>query len=264
MGNEWGQGRRIPAVLCALVATAALAMTGAGCGDDDEPAATTADDISTVTAADDPSTVSAADDEPTPAQTIKCKQGKPSKSKPAAYGTPPQTVKKKEKLTAVVETSCGSFEIELDTQRSPVTVNSFVFLAEKGFYDGLTFDEAAEGTYVHGGDPPGKAGGPGYAVEGEIYEGLIYRRGVVAMADSGEARPPRVGSQFFVAIADPWIDMSRIYPPFGKVKKGLTVLERISEFGPQAPSGPSNTGVIGYIGKLDRTVTIDGITIKKG
>ncbi|HEY5816468.1 MAG TPA: peptidylprolyl isomerase [Solirubrobacterales bacterium] len=257
MGTKRRHRRPLLPALCVAIVAAALVAAGCGGDDDDsDPTVTTSGGSSTAAAAAGPST-----DDPV---ALDCKKVEAAKSKPADYGAPPQTVKKGEKLTAVVKTSCGSFEIQLDTKRSPTTVNSFVFLAEKGFYDGLTFDEAAEGTYLHGGDPPGKATGPGYTVKGEVPEGIIYRRGVIAMAESGKAQPPLSGSQFFISVADPWIDMSGIYPPIGRVEKGLKVLEGISEFGPQAPDTPYNTGVIGPVGKLDRIVTIEDVSIAKG
>ncbi len=191
-----------------------------------------------------------------------CKRVEPPRARTVSYRAPKQTVKRGQTLTAVVKTSCGTFEIALDTKRFLATANSFAFLAEKGFYDGLAFDEAAEGTYLHGGDPPGGARGPGYSVKGEIPSAFIYRRGVVAMAH-GEA-PGRAGSEFFVALAAPWIDLSGIYPPLGTVERGLDVLERISEFGAPALSGSRNTGVIGEIRKLRRTVLIEKISIEKG
>jgi cyclophilin family peptidyl-prolyl cis-trans isomerase len=201
----------------------------------------------------------------TPLPTVDCKPAHLPKFESPTYSAPAQTVKWGEKLTAIVTTSCGSFEIALDSKRNPAIVNSFVFLARKGFYDGLPFDRAAQGTYLHGGKPSGGAIDPGYSVKGKVPEGFIYRQAVVAMDQPYEAPAgSRAGSQFFVSLAKPWIDMFGIYAPLGTVVKGLDVLVGISAFGPPQPSGPRNAGVLGRIGKLQRTVVIKGIEIKQG
>lgn len=250
--------RRRPVALAILTAVA-IAAGGAGalgCGGSD-------DSSTSSTAA--PKDVSApAKEAPAAVDKPECKDVKPSKAKPATYQAPTQTVKRGEKLTAVVKTNCGSFRIALDAKRFQTAVNSFVFLAEKDFYDGLGFDEAAAGTFLHGGDPPGDAVGPGYTVVGKIPEGFIYRTGVVAMARFGEERLGRAGSQFFVSLGEPWIDISGIYPPIGTVDGGLGVLKGITQFGAQAAPGPRNTGVIGPIGELSRPVAIEDVSIERG
>src|SRR4029077_4749681 len=110
-----------------------------------------------------------------------CKQVKAPKPKNVSYAAPKQTVSKGEKLTAVVETSCGTFEIPLDAKRAPKTVNSFVFLSEKGFYDDLTFHRVAPEFVIQGGDPLGTGtGGPGYSVDEKPPSNLAYTKGVVA------------------------------------------------------------------------------------
>ncbi|HEU4904831.1 MAG TPA: peptidylprolyl isomerase, partial [Solirubrobacterales bacterium] len=88
------------------------------------------------------------DDSATTASAPGCNQVEAPKPKQVSYGKPKQTVKQGEALTAVIETSCGDFEIALDAQRAPKTVNSFVFLAEEGFYDGLGFHRVAPGFVI--------------------------------------------------------------------------------------------------------------------
>jgi cyclophilin family peptidyl-prolyl cis-trans isomerase len=193
----------------------------------------------------------------------KCRHARVAKAKTVSYGAPSQMVKKGKQLTAVVKTNCGTFSIALDAKRFPITVNSFVFLAQRHFYDGVPFDEAGAGTYLHGGDPRGKPKGPGYTVRGSIPEGIAYRYGVVAMAQPGEPPPGQAGSQFFIVLAKPWIDTSSIYPPIGTVKGGMDVLQGISQFGAHSP-GPHNLGVFAPVGKLSRPVVIEGIAIRKG
>lgn len=163
-----------------------------------------------------------------------CEQVEAPKAKNVSFGAPDQTVKEGEPLTAVVETSCGSFDIALDTKRAPKTVNSFVFLAEEGFYDGLTFHRIAPGFVIQGGDPLGNGtGGPGYSVDEKPPANLAYTKGVVAMAKSSAEPPGRSGSQFFVVLnADAGLPPE--YALVGKVSEGMDVVERIGKLGTPA------------------------------
>ncbi|MEX2447651.1 MAG: peptidylprolyl isomerase [Solirubrobacterales bacterium] len=172
-----------------------------------------------------------------------CEQAKAPKPKNVSFEAPRQTVKRGETLTAVVATSCGEFEIALDSQRVPKTVNSFAFLAERGFYDGLTFHRVAPGFVIQGGDPLGDGtGGPGYSVDEEPPPNLAYTRGVVAMAKSSAEPPGRSGSQFFVVLsADAGLPAE--YALVGKVSEGLGVVERIGELGTPAET-PKQTVLI--------------------
>lgn len=128
--------------------------------------------------------------------------------------------------TAVISTSCGDLVIELDPAGHPSTVNSFVFLAGSGFYDGTVFHRIAPGFVIQGGDQDATGrGGPGYRVPDEFPEaGFSYSRGVVAMANAG---PGTTGSQFFIVIADD----SRLGPQFnvvGTLVDGFDTLDRIA------------------------------------
>lgn len=193
-----------------------------------------------------------------------CARVKPVKTRPASYKGPTQTVSRGERLTAIVKTSCGAFRIALDAERWPTTVNSFVFLAEKGFYDGLTFNRAAQRTYLKAGRPP-DADGPGYRVQGEIPSNFTYRHGIVAMAQPAQASPGTVGSEFFIIIASPWLDFTGLYAPLGEIEKGFDVVERISLLGPRdSTPGTNNLGTPGTIGKLRRPVLIEEISIERG
>jgi peptidyl-prolyl cis-trans isomerase B (cyclophilin B) len=181
-----------------------------------------------------------------------CKQVEaPEPKKDVSFGAPDQTVKEDEALTAVVETSCGTFEMALDTARAPKTVNSFVFLSEEGFYDGLTFHRVAPGFVIQGGDPLGTGtGGPGYSVDEKPPANLAYTKGVVAMAKSSAEPPGRSGSQFFVVLsADAGLPPE--YALVGEVDEGLDVVERIGELGTPAE-------------QPKQTVLIDKITIERG
>ncbi len=178
-----------------------------------------------------------------------CRHVEAPKPKSIAYKAPKQTVKKGEKLTAVVKTSCGSFEIALDSKRAPKTVNSFVFLSEKGFYDDLTFHRVAPGFVIQGGDPLGTGtGGPGYSVDEKPPANLAYTKGIVAMAKSSAEPPGRSGSQFFVVLAAD-AGLPPEYALVGKVNKGLDVVERIGKLGTPAE-------------KPKQTILIESISIK--
>jgi cyclophilin family peptidyl-prolyl cis-trans isomerase len=180
-----------------------------------------------------------------------CKQVEAPKPKKVSYTAPKQTVTKGETLTAVVETSCGTFDIELDAKRAPKTVNSFVFLSEEGFYDGLTFHRVAPEFVIQGGDPLGTGtGGPGYSVDEKPPANLAYTKGVVAMAKSSAEPPGRSGSQFFVVLsADAGLPPE--YALVGKVDKGFDVVEKIGKLGTPAE-------------KPKQTVLIEKISIEKG
>jgi peptidyl-prolyl cis-trans isomerase B (cyclophilin B) len=191
------------------------------------------------------------DDSKTTAGAAGCKQVEAPQPKRVSYKAPRQTVQKGEKLTAVVDTSCGSFEIALDGKRAPKTVNSFVFLAEKGFYDGLGFHRVAPGFVIQGGDPLGNGtGGPGYSVDEKPPANLSYTKGTVAMAKSSAEPPGRSGSQFYVVLAAD----AGLEPEFalvGRVSKGFDTVERIGELGNPAE-------------EPEQTVLIEKISIEKG
>jgi cyclophilin family peptidyl-prolyl cis-trans isomerase len=247
-----GKGSRLSTV-CAVAVLAALAANAPGCGGSGE-----ADTI-----ADGPQEQTAAANKSPAPPPWPCKSAKHKARHSARYQAPGQVVDAGEKLTALVRTNCGSFSIALDAKRSSDVINSFVFLARNGFYDGVPFDKAGGGRYLHGGDPPRSASGPGYSVPGKVPSGFIYRYGVVAMDGPDETEaPPRAGSQFFIVLAKPWLDFTPSQPPLGHVESGFDVLEGISNFGPRSRY-PSNPGVLGPVGKLRRPVVIEEITIKK-
>jgi cyclophilin family peptidyl-prolyl cis-trans isomerase len=146
---------------------------------------------------------------------------------------PKQTVKPGEKLTATVKTSCGTFEIALDTKTAPKTTNSFAYLAREGFYDGLDFNRIVPGLLVQGGDPTGDGtgngtGNAGYTITEPPPADTKYTKGVVAMAREFKEPSGQSGSQFFVVTS-----LEAGYPPeyalVGEVSKGYPVVKRISE-----------------------------------
>ena len=180
-----------------------------------------------------------------------CKKVEAPKPKRVSLKAPKQTVRRGERLTAVVRTSCGTFQIALDTKRAPKTANSFAYLAEKGFYDDLTFHRIVSGFVIQGGDPLGNGlGGPGYTVVEKPPANLAYTKGVVAMAKSSADPPGASGSQFYVVTgADAGLPPE--YALVGKVSKGYPVVARIGKLGNASE-------------KPKQTVLIEKISIEKG
>jgi peptidyl-prolyl cis-trans isomerase B (cyclophilin B) len=119
----------------------------------------------------------------------------------------------------------GEIQIELFPEDAPKTVESFVTLSKKGFYNGLTFHRVVKGFVVQGGDPKGDGtGGPGYTLKAEFNE-RKHVRGTVAMARS--AHPDSAGSQFYICFA-PAPHLDRQYTIFGQVVKGMDVVDKIA------------------------------------
>ena len=180
-----------------------------------------------------------------------CKEVEAPEPKQASFKAPKQVLKTGEEATAVVKTSCGTFEITLDTKRAPKTANSFAFLAEEGFYDDLVFHRVAPGFVIQGGDPEGTGtGGPGYSVDEKPPPNLSYTKGIVAMAKSSAEPPGRSGSQFYVVTA-PDAGLPPEYALVGKVSEGYDVVEKIDALGTPAE-------------KPKQTVLIEKISIRKG
>ncbi len=124
------------------------------------------------------------------------------------------------------------FTAELYPEIAPNTVNNFISLINKGFYDGLIFHRVIKGFMIQGGDPRGTGtGGPGYSIKGEFTQNgfkntLKHDRGVLSMARS--MMPNSAGSQFFVMHADcSYLDGQ--YAAFGKVTSGMDVVDEIAE-----------------------------------
>jgi len=191
------------------------------------------------------------DDSTTTASAGGCKEVEAPQPKNVSFKAPKQVLAKGEEATAVVKTSCGTFEIALDTERAPKTANSFAFLAEEGFYDDLTFHRIVPEFVIQGGDPEGTGtGGPGYTVVEKPPANLAYTKGVVAMAKSSAEPPGSSGSQFYVVTG---VDagLPPEYALVGTVDEGMDVVERIGELGT-----PEETP--------KQTVLIEEITIEKG
>jgi|CXWL01.1.fsa_nt_gi cyclophilin family peptidyl-prolyl cis-trans isomerase len=151
---------------------------------------------------------------------------------------PPMTIDADKKYFATVEMEKGGeFIIELYADKAPITVNSFVFLAREGFFNGVTFHRVLEGFMAQGGDPTGTGvGGPGYEFVNED-SGLTFNKaGVVAMANAG---PDTNGSQFFITF-DAAEFLNGGYTIFGQVVEGMDVVNDITRRDPD--TAPTFTG----------------------
>ena len=128
-----------------------------------------------------------------------------------------------------IETNYGKIVFETYDNDAPNTVNNFVTLANKGFYNGLTFHRVIKGFMIQGGDPSGNGtGGPGYKFNDELNPNTQsykngYKKGVVAMANAG---PNTNGSQFFIMHQD--YPLPNNYTIFGHVVSGQDVVDKIA------------------------------------
>ncbi|RPH59983.1 MAG: peptidylprolyl isomerase [Chloroflexi bacterium] len=132
----------------------------------------------------------------------------------------------------------GEFVIQLYPDKAPITVNSFVFLAGEGYFDGVTFHRVLEGFMAQGGDPTGTGGGgPGYEFVNEDSDLTFDKAGVVAMANAGRDTN---GSQFFITFS-PADFLNGGYTIFGQVISGMDVVNGITRRDPdQAPDFPGD------------------------
>jgi peptidyl-prolyl cis-trans isomerase B (cyclophilin B) len=131
------------------------------------------------------------------------------------------------KQTAVITLDKGGeVRFEFFPEDAPKTVENFVTLAKKGFYNGLTFHRVVPGFVVQGGDPKGNGtGGPGYTIKAEFSE-RKHLRGSVAMARS--AHPDSAGSQFYITFG-PQPHLDRNYTVFGQVVTGMDLVDGIRQ-----------------------------------
>ena len=140
---------------------------------------------------------------------------------------PAMQIDPEKSYTATVETDKGTIEIELYPQYAPKTVNNFVFLANQGFYNGVTFHRVIANFMIQGGDPTGSGrGGPGYRFEDEVAGNpLKHETGSLSMANAG---PNTNGSQFFITHA-PQPHLDGRHTVFGKVTSGQDVVDAVQQ-----------------------------------
>lgn len=141
------------------------------------------------------------------------------------------------RYSAEMVTSMGTLVIALDPSSAPKTVNNFVSLARYHYYDGLTFHRVIQGFVLQGGCPEGSGrGGPGYRFEDELPQAGRYELGSLAMANAG---PNTNGSQFFVISGPSGVGLPPSYALFGKVVKGLELVDQMEK----VPTGPGDKPV---------------------
>ncbi len=141
----------------------------------------------------------------------------------------------------------GVITLEMDREAAPNTVNNFLTLCSKGFYDGLCFHRVIPGFMIQGGCPDGNGmGGPGYGIKGEfaangVKNERIHKRGVISMARS--MHPNSAGSQFFIMHADaPHLDGQ--YAAFGEVISGMEVVDEIAGLPTDMRDRPKTPAII--------------------
>jgi cyclophilin family peptidyl-prolyl cis-trans isomerase len=153
--------------------------------------------------------------------------------------TPPRKI-----MRATIETTKGTFEVELYPDDAPKTVANFVGLADSGYFNGVKFHRISKGFVIQGGDPTGTGSG-GKSIYGKEFEDELnpkapsyqegYKRGTVAMANRG---PNTNTSQFFVMLSD--VPLPKNYTIFGKVVKGMEVVDSIAATPIIPQMGPSD------------------------
>ena len=163
--------------------------------------------------------------------------------------TPKMQIDQRKTYIAELETIVGTIKINLNAQQTPKTVNNFVYLAKKGFYDKTIFHRVIKGFMIQGGDPLGNGtGGPGYRFDDESFEGE-YTRGTVAMANAG---PNTNGSQFFIMHED--YNLPKDYVIFGQVVEGMEVVDNIA-------SATVKAGASGEVSSPVEPILVNKVTI---
>jgi len=151
----------------------------------------------------------------------------------------------------------GIIKAELYPEVAPNTVNNFISLIQKGFYDGIIFHRVVPGMMIQGGDPDGTGkGGPGYSIAGEFNDNgavnnLLHTPGVLSMARLRDA--DTAGSQFFIMVAD-YPSLDGLYAAFGKVTEGLEVAEAIANLERDGANRPAQPPVM-------KKVTVDTLGV---
>jgi len=153
------------------------------------------------------------------------------------WSSPPEMILEEGKsYQAVLHTDKGEIKLQLFNERTPKTVNNFVFLSKAGYYDGVIFHRVIDSFMAQTGDPTGSGrGGPGYKFGDEFHQDLKHDKpGVVSMANAG---PNTNGSQFFIThLPTPWLDGK--HSVFGEVVEGMDVLFSILARDPIRPEYP--------------------------
>jgi cyclophilin family peptidyl-prolyl cis-trans isomerase len=152
---------------------------------------------------------------------------------------PPMTIDPSKYYYATIKTDRGDIRVQLFADRAPQTVNSFVFLANEGYYNDTIFHRVIDGFMAQAGDPAGMGtGGPGYEFADEFYPGGVFDRPyLLAMANAG---PGTNGSQFFITFA-PTDWLNNMHTVFGEVVEGQDVVDSLTRRDPSDPTAPADT-----------------------
>jgi cyclophilin family peptidyl-prolyl cis-trans isomerase len=181
-------------------------------------------------------------------------QASPAATRKTYTAPPAMQIDKSKKYFAALDTTLGSFKIELFASESPLTVNNFVFLSREGFYNKVIFHRIVKAFMIQTGDPKGTGtGGPGYRFADELPAKHSYDPGIVAMANSGSNTN---GSQFFICTGATAksLDQNASYTQFGKVIEGMDIVMKIA-------SVPVVNSASGELSKPTNPPVINSITI---
>lgn len=162
---------------------------------------------------------------------------------------PPTVIDPNKEYSATIKTSQGDFTVELFADKAPLAVNSFIYLAQQGWFDNVSWHRVLPGFVAQTGDPTGTGfGGPGYIFKNETSDSLKFdRAGLLAMANSGADTN---GSQFFITYAEaPSLDGG--YTIFGEVTSGMDVVDKLT------PRDPSKAGEL-PVGDILFSISIEG------
>lgn len=187
------------------------------------------------------------------AQPTACGAEQPPEITPQEFAAPDDLILDPAvKLIATISTSCGPIIVELDPGMAPETVNSFVFLARQGYFDGTISHRIIPGFVIQAGDPTATGlGGPGYVIPDELPpDGFSYTTGVLAMANAG---PNSTGSQFFIMVGDS--GLPPLYSAYGVVTEGVETLTSIINL-------PLGTSPRGETSVPLETLYIESITVE--
>ena len=198
--------------------------------------------------------------EPTqPTQSTQPTQTQPPKTSPAEEKPRPETLEEQMESTikaTITMADGGIIEIELFPDLAPQSVRNFVYLARKGFYDGLKFHRIMKDFMIQGGCPDGTGtGNPGYSIKGEFTENgfvndLSHKRGVLSMARAND--PDSAGSQFFIVHGNSEF-LDGKYAAFGRVVNGMDVVDKIAKTPNNGPNGSVESSKMPVI----KSITID-------
>jgi len=231
-------------IVGALAVMLALVLTACGGGAPAAAPAAEAESVATTSAEEAPAAdagAANADKVPPPAEVA---EGAASALTPVERvgmytEMPPMAIDPSKYYYATIKTDRGDIRVQLFADRAPQTVNSFVFLANEGYYNDTIFHRVIDGFMAQAGDPAGMGtGGPGYEFADEFYPGGVFDRPyLLAMANAG---PGTNGSQFFITFA-PTDWLNNMHTVFGEVVEGQDVVDSLTRRDPSDPTAPADT-----------------------